>query len=417
MDPAKEEPLRSAMDMQGVMLGRHEEELSAARLAVEGLTAQVTDLSSRLLMLYQDPSADPRRYPLHEPRINNPPCYAGEPTECRAFLTQCEVVFSLQPQTYAGDPARIAFVLSLLTGRAREWGTSAWEARTSCCGRYELFKEEMIKIFDRSVFGREASRLLTTLHQGRRSVADFAIEFRTLATTCEWNEPALVARFLEGLNMDLKEEIYARGPPAQLDQLIELGIRLDRCFEQRRRIRGPVSRPLETLTPAVVSSPLCSDPEPMQRGGVHISAEERERRIRSRLCLYCGANGHFAASCPLKGQSSPVDGGVLASATVISSLPRSRTTISVVIRWAGITVNGLALIDSGAEGSFIDERWAMEQGIPLLDLNDTTTVFALDGRALSTVHRITCPLSLTVSGNHRETIFFLFSSPLILLLF
>ncbi len=135
-------------------------------------------------MLYQDPSADHRRYPLHEPRINNPPCYAGEPTECRAFLTQCEVVFSLQPQTYAGDPARIAFVLSLLTGRAREWGTSAWEARTSCCGRYELFKEEMLKIFDRSVFGREASRLLTTLHQGRRSVADFAIEFRTLAITC-----------------------------------------------------------------------------------------------------------------------------------------------------------------------------------------------------------------------------------------
>ncbi len=180
--------------------------------------------------------------------------------------------------------------------------------------------------------------------------------------------------------MDLKEEIYARGPPAQLDQLIELGIRLDRCFEQRRQVRGPVSRPLKTLTPAVVSSPLCSYPKPMQRGGVHISAEERERRIRSRLCLYCGANGHFAASCPLKGQSSPVDGGVLASATVISSLPRSRTTISVVIRWAGITVNGLALIDSGAEGSFIDERWAMEQGIPLLDLNDTTTVFALDGR-------------------------------------
>ncbi len=160
-----------------------------------------------------------------------------------------------------------------------------------------------VKIFDRSVFGREASRLLTTLHQGRRSVADFAIEFRTLATTCEWNEPALVARFLEGLNMDLKEEIYARGPPAQLDQLIELGIRLDRCFEQRRRVRGPVSRPLETLTPAVVSSPFCSDPEPMQLGGVRISAEERERRIRSRLCLYCGANGHFAASCPLKARA------------------------------------------------------------------------------------------------------------------
>ncbi len=36
--------------------------------------------------------------------------------------------------------------------------------------------------------------------------------------------------------MDLKEEIYARGPPAQLDQLIELGIRLDRCFEQSSKL-------------------------------------------------------------------------------------------------------------------------------------------------------------------------------------
>ncbi len=94
MDPANEEPFRSAMEMQGVMLGRHEEELSAARHAVESLTAQVTDLSSRLLMLYQEPSSDHRRHPSPDPRVNNPLCYASEPTECRAFLTQCEVVFS-----------------------------------------------------------------------------------------------------------------------------------------------------------------------------------------------------------------------------------------------------------------------------------------------------------------------------------
>ncbi len=116
MDLAEEEPFRSAVEIQGIMLGRHEEELSAARHAVESLTAQVTDLSSRLLQLYQEPSIYYSRHPSPEPRVNNPPCYAGEPTECRAFLTQCDVVFSLQPQTYAGDPARIAFVLSLSRG-------------------------------------------------------------------------------------------------------------------------------------------------------------------------------------------------------------------------------------------------------------------------------------------------------------
>ncbi len=194
-------------------------------------------------------------------------------------------------------------MISLLTGRARGWATAAWEAQASCCGHYELFKGEMIKVFDRSVYGREASRLLAVLHQGERSVADFAIEFRTLATTCEWNEPALVARFLEGLNIDLREEIYAREPPAQFDQLVELAIRLERCFEQRRRVRGSVSRQREA-PPSAFDSPVSRpEPEPMQLDGIRLSPTERQRRIINRLCLYCGAVGHFASSCQLKARA------------------------------------------------------------------------------------------------------------------
>ncbi|XDV51932.1 hypothetical protein PO909_020724 [Leuciscus waleckii] len=51
----------------------------------------------------------------------------------------------------------------------------------------------------------------------------------------------------------------------------------------------------------------------------------------------------------------------------------------------------MTLIDSGAVGSFIDESWALEQGIPLIDLKDPTTVFALDGNVLSKVRRTTIP--------------------------
>uniref|UniRef100_A0AAQ4Q544 CCHC-type domain-containing protein n=1 Tax=Gasterosteus aculeatus aculeatus TaxID=481459 RepID=A0AAQ4Q544_GASAC len=294
MDPAREESFATAVEFQGAMLGRHQEELSAARQAVESLAAQVNDLSMRLTQTRSESPLTLSHSSSSEPRINNPPCYAGEPAECRAFLTQCEVAFSLQPRTYAEDQARIAYVISLLTGRAREWGTSVWEAGGPCCRRFPLFKEEMIKVFDQSVFGREASRLLTTIRQGKRSVADFAIEFRTLSTTSEWNEPALVARFLEGLNIELKEEIYARGSPADLDTLIELAIRLDRCFQQRRRAR--------TAAPTVRESipPLAPEPEPMQLGGIHLRPEEKQRRLSNRLCLYCGAAGHFAASCPAK---------------------------------------------------------------------------------------------------------------------
>ncbi|RXN09553.1 Pol poly [Labeo rohita] len=184
MDPAKETPIRSPVELQGAMLGRHQEELSAARYAVEGLSAQVTELTNQLQSLRAEPTVRPPRFH-SEPRINNPPCYSGQPTQCRAFLTQCEVFFSLQPATYAADRAKVAFVISLLSGRARDWGAAVWEMEAVFCEHFSLFKEEMIKVFDRSVYGQEASRLLSSLRQGKRSAADYAIEFRTLAATCE----------------------------------------------------------------------------------------------------------------------------------------------------------------------------------------------------------------------------------------
>lgn len=198
MDPAKENPIHAAVELQGAMLGRHNEELTAARHAVETLAAQITDLSLQVHQLRKDPPVSSRPAEAPEPRINNPPCYAGEPTQCRSFLTQCEVVFALQPTTYSRERARVAYVISLLTGRACEWGTAAWEAEVDFTTRFDLFKEEMLRVFDRSAHGEEASRILSSLRQGRRTVIDFSIEFRTLSTTCGWNEPALVARFFRG---------------------------------------------------------------------------------------------------------------------------------------------------------------------------------------------------------------------------
>lgn len=207
----------------------------------------------------------------------------------------------MQSTTYARDRSRIAFVISLLSGRAREWGTAVWSAGSECLNSYDYFKEEMLRVFDRAVHGAEASRLLSSLRQGKRSVADFSVEFRTLSTSCEWNEPALVARFLEGLNADLKDEILARDSPSRLDPLIDLAIRTEKRFELRRWARG-VER---SLLPAPVSSfpSAHTDAEPMQLGGLRISAAERQRRITERLCMYCGASSHFQSSCPVKARA------------------------------------------------------------------------------------------------------------------
>lgn len=194
----------------------------------------------------------------------------------------------------------MAYLISLQTGRTREWGTAAWEAEVDFTTRFDSFKEEMLRVFDRSAHGEEASRILSSLRQGRRTVVDFSIEFRTLSTTCGWNEPALVARFLEGLNVNIKDEVIARELPTRLDPLIELAIRIEKRFDLCRRVRGMDSAPQPTVPSISASMSATSEPEPMQLGGLRISAKERERRVINRLCMYCGAANHYVSACPVK---------------------------------------------------------------------------------------------------------------------
>ncbi|KAL0151624.1 hypothetical protein M9458_053025 [Cirrhinus mrigala] len=43
---------------------------------------------------------------------------------------------------------------------------------------------------------------------------------------------------------------------------------------------------------------MTDETEPMQLNSFHLSAEERNRRLAQRLCLYCGQSGHLQVSCP-----------------------------------------------------------------------------------------------------------------------
>lgn len=144
MEPA-ETDVRAAIAQQGAWLGAHETKLSTTSSDVERLSARLLELNAQMEQLCRP--SEP------EPHANNPPTYDGDPDSCRSFLSQCSLVFSLQPRRYASEESRIAFVIILLTGRAREWATAVWDARAPCSRRFMDFKAEMLKLFDRSVQG------------------------------------------------------------------------------------------------------------------------------------------------------------------------------------------------------------------------------------------------------------------------
>ncbi|KAL1255739.1 hypothetical protein QQF64_013800 [Cirrhinus molitorella] len=103
MDTAGSDPVRSAVAQQGVLLGQHETRLTHTSREVEYLVSQVADLTARVQELQreadQSGSAPFSSRLEPEPHCNNPPAYDGDPNSCRAFLTQCSVVFTLQPRT------------------------------------------------------------------------------------------------------------------------------------------------------------------------------------------------------------------------------------------------------------------------------------------------------------------------------
>ena len=64
-------------------------------------------------------------------------------------------------------------------------------------------------MFDSPLFGREDTRKLLQLRQDSHSVADYAVDFRTLSAKSAWNTEALFDMFLHGLSEVIKDELAA----------------------------------------------------------------------------------------------------------------------------------------------------------------------------------------------------------------
>lgn len=146
-------------------------------------------------------------------------------------------------------------------------------------------------------------------------------------------------------------------------------------------------------------------PEPMQLGCFHLKPEERQCRIRDHCCLYCGKPGHFFASCtkhPSKLASSPVEGRIQSSQVSSQLAPRPRTQVYVSLFWKRQSIQLSALIDSGADESFIDAALASQLDLPTVGLDQPLRASALDGRLLANVTHRTVPVHILLSGNHQE---------------
>lgn len=349
-DSAENAAVRSAIQNQGKRIQDHEKMLSELAGGVQDLRSrhdvfqanvlqqlQALAVQNQQLLAQVRPTATPAinpdaaegaiapapepappMEPRFEPRAPSIERYDGSPGTCRSFLTLCSLTFDLQPSSFPNDRSRVAYIITNLTGRAREWATAEWERQSAICLSERAFTDALKKVFDGSTPGREAARQLLALKQGQARVSDHAIRFRTLAADSEWNGSSLCDTFLHSLSDELKDHLAPLDLPADFDSLVALAVKIDNRLYERRREKGRVKRfpehwgqlssvshvsQLPSSSHDTPASTSVNPEEPMQVGRTHLTLEERERRHREKLCHYCGQQGHFVASCPVKGRA------------------------------------------------------------------------------------------------------------------
>ncbi|KAL0151769.1 hypothetical protein M9458_052920 [Cirrhinus mrigala] len=179
--------------------------------------------------------------------------FDGEPTKCKGFLLQCSLFVNQQPSPFPTDSSRIAFVCSLLTGRALDWATAVWRMEGSSLPTFDVFLQHFRNVFEHPAAGKGMGEWLLTLTQGRTPAGDYALSFRTLAAQTVWEEDTL------------QSELACRDKGKSLGEFMDLVIEVDNLIRSRRSTRATPRYTSETNTAA----------KPMQLEFTHLTPDER----------------------------------------------------------------------------------------------------------------------------------------------
>ena len=124
-----------ASTMANIQLAAANQEQALATLSTQ--VQQLTATLAQSLSMPAPPSHPPSRSPppapaysgpVLEARVGVPERYAGDPEGCNPFITNCLILFALQPYIFATEEDKVAFTINSLMGRTRLWGTAEWNA-------------------------------------------------------------------------------------------------------------------------------------------------------------------------------------------------------------------------------------------------------------------------------------------------
>jgi len=273
-------------------------------------------------------------------KVREPDTFDGtDPCKLRAFLVQCELNFQDRPKAFASDRARVTFAQSYLKGMALEWfepdllNSANPRARPLWMDNYAQFVSELKSNFGPHDPVGDAEHQLDNLSMKEgQKINKYVVEFNRLAGQVRgYGDGALRHIFYSGLPDRIKDEISRVGKPRTLDGYRTLAQTIDARYWERK---SEVARQTKSSTSSTSNSASkgnssassdskgktkekdnknkSSDKSKSSSGAKPASSktpahlgkdgklteEERQRRIKDKLCMFCGQPGHMARDCP-----------------------------------------------------------------------------------------------------------------------
>jgi len=185
-----------------------------------------------------------------------------------------------------------------------------------------------------------AEDMISKLSQ-TESMAEYIAQFQAVSSQLGWSEPPLLFYFKEGLSTEVKRILAHEW--RSLTSLEVAQAKAREAYQRMHRLtpisntnnnnssinksagnnctssivqNTPESRAL-LLPGSCVTKDLKKSLSPHNK----LQPEERQRRMESGLCLYCGDEGHFALGCPRKA-ALPSDGDVNDSVGLVVGLKK-----------------------------------------------------------------------------------------------
>ena len=138
---------------------------------------------------------------------------------------------------------------------------------------------------------------IRSLRQGARSASVYASDSRQFVSDKNWGEETLVRD-------DVKDLLLTLSNPQTLKKIISQAVKcVNRLFQRHQDQRPRQQTTRYDVTMTVRSLDPHFEAEDMQIDTAHVrtlTPEEKNRRIKEGLCLYCGEEGHKLVNCPKK---------------------------------------------------------------------------------------------------------------------